>query len=296
MLHLENGELRLDVLDPTHERHLLGLRFCSGGYIWQVHDPSAGPLVTGPQWPHPTPGPYNGQGLPESFRHRTREGRPLTWTGQRGVACGVGEIASDANGDVSLVEPCTWTIAREPDRLVFQTRHTVAGFDCEVTRRLILTGRTVVSESQLTNHADEPMGLEWFAHPFFATGTNGAIRAGLPMGMRLPDNPGFSIEDQVLTPKRPFTHERDGHMDFLQFPPLIAPEFRINHPTLTGVKFTPSFAPSECVVWGNHITFSIEPYHVLNVPPGGTQQWSLRYDFGTVSKIVSDGSNARRPD
>ena len=69
MLSLANRTLRVELLDPADDAARRGPRYCRGGYIWQVHDQQAGPLLTGPEWPHPTPTPFNGQGLPESFRH-----------------------------------------------------------------------------------------------------------------------------------------------------------------------------------------------------------------------------------
>src|SRR6187549_2174877 len=95
MLMLQNRELRINVLEPARDSARLGPRFCWGGYIWQVHDAVAGPIFTGPEWPESAPSPFNGQGLPESFRHRTLEGRPLTWRGDEGVAVGAGTLRRD---------------------------------------------------------------------------------------------------------------------------------------------------------------------------------------------------------
>ena len=128
MLHLANAHLRLDVLDPADatDAARLGPRFCAGGFIWQIHDltaaPAPVPLLAGPEYPSPTPTPFNAQGLPESFRHRTRDGAPLTWNGQRGVALGAGALTADASGQVTLTEPCKWTLTPSTDHLIFQTR------------------------------------------------------------------------------------------------------------------------------------------------------------------------------
>ena len=294
MLHLTNRELRVDLVDPAHDQTLLGTRFCTGGFIWQVTDPAVGPLLTGPQWPNPTPDPFDGQGLPESFRHRTRDGRPLTWHGPHGVALGIGELETDASGSVRLVSPCEWTITQRDSQVRFETRHHAAGFDYELVRTVTLDGRTLSSASALTNRGDAPLLLEWFAHPFFAL-TNGRATVTVPEQSRVADNPGFLLSGNVLTQKRRFEHAKDGHMDFLQLPPKLNPAFRIDHPTLESITLTVSFAPSECVIWGNNVTFSIEPYQTLVLAPGETREWTLRYDFGAVSKIVSPSASGRTP-
>ena len=89
MLQLSNGELRVDLLDPVADAARQGVRYCWGGYIWQVREACGEPLLTGPEWPNATPSAFNGQGLPESFRHTRFEGRPLTWNGDHGLAVGV---------------------------------------------------------------------------------------------------------------------------------------------------------------------------------------------------------------
>ena len=295
MLQLANAELRVDFVDPENDRRLLGTRYCTGGYIWQVTDPEAGPLLTGPQWPNPTPSPFDGQGLPESFRHRTRDGRPLTWHGPHGVSLGIGELTSEPNGEVTLVRPCEWLVSRAEDRLTFETRQSVAGFAYALVRSVTLSNRILMSQTRLTNEGDAPLLLEWFAHPFFAL-TNGFPTAEVPTGTAMRENSGFSLAGTSLTQKRRFEHHNDGHMDFLQLPPSGGSTFRLSHPALTGIRFSTSFAPSECVIWGNDVTFSIEPYQTLVLQPDETRDWTLRYDFGKSSRIVSPTESARTPE
>lgn len=281
MLTLANTDLRVELLDPATDRARLGPRFCWGGYVWQVHDATAGPLLAGPEWPKPDPIAWNGQGLPESFRHRTRDGRQLTWSGPQGVALGAGELAVNAAGEVEVVRPCAWTITPAVDRMVFQTRQQAAGFDYSLLRKIELTGRTVLSVSQLTNHGAAPLTLEWFAHPFFAL-TDGLIQAEVPAGSRLTDNPGFALDGRTLLQKRRFADEKDGQLEHLHLPPGKNLSVQLRHPVARTVDFETSFAPGECLVWGNSNTFSIEPYQTLVLAPGQTRQWSLRYTFGAV--------------
>lgn len=278
MFEIANEALRVDVLDPTVDRARLGARYAWGGYIWQVHDRMAGPLFTGPEWPETSPLPFNGQGLPESFRHRTRDGRPLTWQGDRGLALGVGELATNA-GDTVVVAPCEWQITPFSCGIRFRTHQQVGAIDYQLERTLELFGRDLRSTSRLTNRSRTPLRLEWFAHPFFAL-TNGRIQLELPRETTLAENPGFSLETGAFAFKRTFVGKDDGHLDFLHLPAGQPLQCRLNHPRLTHLDFATTFVPSECLVWGNGNTFSIEPYQVLDLAPLETREWNLRYTFG----------------
>jgi hypothetical protein len=279
VLHLQNRELRLDILDPAADRERLGSRYCWGGYIWQVHDLTRGPLVSGPEFPKPDPGWFNGQGLPESFRHRTRDGAPLTWSGETGLAVGIGTIAAGEKNTTAIIEPCSWNISRQPDHLVFQTRQSAAGFSYELTRKIELNGRSVGSFSQLTNVGDQALTLQWFAHPFWPL-TGGRARIQLPPGTTVPTNPGFSIAtDGTLTFRRAFVGEQDNQFALLTLPPGVELSARFAHPVISGVTFTASFVPNECPVWANAHTVSVEPYLDLRIAPGHSEHWHVQHGF-----------------
>jgi hypothetical protein len=279
MIQLSNRELTLDLLDPDSDPSRLGTRYCWGGYIWQVHDVRHGPLLTGPEWPEPKPTPFNGQGLPESFRFRTRDERALTWNGREGVHLGGGSLRASATGEAEMAEPCRWTLTRQPDRLTYRTSQQAFGYDYELMRRIELTDRTVTSTSLLTNHGTEPLHLEWFPHPFFAL-TDGLVRAEMSPGFSMAENPGFHWKDNVITLKRRFTGPRDGHMELMTPPTTGVLRAQIDHPRLEGVEFETSYTPSECPIWANGLTFSIEPYLAAVLPPGQSHRWNVRYRFG----------------
>lgn len=279
MITLANTELALQLLDPVADRERLGSRYCWGGYIWQVLDAAGAPLVTGPEWPNPAPRPFNGQGLPESFRFRRRSGEALTWDGREGVHLGGGRVGLDAKGEPVVVEPCAWEIERGADRLHFRTAQRAHGYDTALEREVRLEGRTLWSSSRLTNRATRPLSLEWFPHPFFAL-TDRLIEAEVPPACRLADNPGFSLEGRRLASRKRFDGDRDGHMDFLILPPQVPVRARLSHPRLEWVDFATSYAPSECLIWGNGNTFSIEPYLTAVLAPGETREWWVSTAFG----------------
>ena len=284
MAQLSNAQLRIDLLDPVTDRALLGPRFCWGGFIWQVHDQRLGPLLSGPEWPEPAPNPWNAQGLPESFRHRTRGGVALTWQGEHGVAIGAGELCLNDAGEAVVVSPCEWEIASEPSAVNFHTRQRAGGFDYELTRRIELRERIVTSISELTNHAEKPLQFEWFAHPFFAL-TDGLISAEFPEGTKLGENPGFDLVGRTLNQKQRFAAAKAGHMDFLKLPQEGIFSAQLNHPAISRVGFECSFIPTECVIWGNSNTFSIEPYQTIAVASGQTGRWKLEYVFGESTSM-----------
>jgi hypothetical protein len=296
MFELRNRELRVDVLDPVADAARLGTRYCWGGYIWQVHDHTAGPLLTGPEWPEPAPTAFNGQGLPESFRHRTLDGRPLTWRDRRGISPGIGELHRDENDQVSLAQRCPWEITTGAEHLIFATHHEAAGFSYALIRTIVLESRELRSMTALTNTSrQERLTLEWFAHPFFAL-VDSMARVELPADTLLPENPGFSLTGRALTQKRRFVRQDDGHMDrglrLAPGQPLIA---TLPHPALTHIGFETSFAPDSCVIWGNDRTFSIEPYLTLDLAPGETRRWELCYRFGASSGISVSSVSSRSP-
>jgi hypothetical protein len=275
-----NEDLVVELLDLAVDHARLGPRFAWGGYIWQVQDRRVGPLLTGPEWPVATPIPFNGQGAPESFRHRTRDGQPLTWNGTRGVAIGAGEIA-EQTGELRVIAPCAWNVHVAATEARWSTRHAVAEFDYHLERIVALHGRELCSATRLTNHASAPLALEWFVHPFFAL-ADGRIALELPAAATLPENPGFALVAGRLTQQRVFRDQYDGQFELLQLPAGEPLRCRLTHPKLSHVDFATSFVPSACPVWGNSNTFSIEPYLVTTLAPGATLEWELRYGFGAV--------------
>lgn len=282
MLHLDNAQLRVDVLDPAdaadHAR--LGTRFGWGGYVWQVHDRTRGPLLAGPEWPHPEPDPFNGQGLPESIRARELgTNRPLTIDGRVGFAIGIGDVAVGPRNELLLTRPGEWSVAGREAALVFGTAHDAIGLACTVMRTIRLEDRSIVSATEVANTGARAFPLHWFAHPFFPL-DDGMTTCALPAGTTIAVNSGFKLDPGgTLVFQRPFRGPHDGHMAPLQLAPGAALRARIAHPKIDGVTMTTDFTPSACPVWANGHTFSIEPYLLTELAPGASRAWSVRYEF-----------------
>ncbi len=279
MLKLANDQLRIDVLDPTANADLLGPRFCAGAFVWQIHDAAAGPLLSGPEGPEPTPDPFNGHGIPEACRDRARSGQAWLWQDDEGFAPGVGTLQRNADG-VFISQPCNWHLDIGPTRAEFRSRHAAAGYEAELTRTLELDGRTLQSHSRLTNRGKKPMELEWFAHPFFALDSQGAIAVELPPGASIAPDSGFLLEANILRGARRYFGKDDGAFTLPDGLTQRTLDVNISHPALkNGIQFNTDFVPSECPIWMNGFTFSIEPYQRLSVATGETREWQLTYVF-----------------
>lgn len=280
MLQIANRELRVEVLDPTRDADLLGPRFCAGAFVWQIHDHQAGPLLSGPEGPEPKPDPFNGHGLPEACRDRSRSGHKWLWQGDEGFAPGVGTLGRGEDG-VIITQPTTWHLDIGPTRAEFRSRHQAAGYDAELVRTLDLDGRTLRSSSELIYHGSDRMELEWFAHPFFALDDAGMMTVTLPESAHIPAESGFNLVGRSLTPARRYHGAEDGAFVLLEGVSKAPLRVSISHPALpNGIQFSTDFTPSECPIWMNGFTFSIEPYQKLELATGESRTWELKYLFG----------------
>jgi len=286
MLTLSNDALSVALIDPAKlaEQQHLGTRFCWGGYIWQVEDSAAGPLLAGPEWPKPDPLPFNGQGLPESFRsHEFGTGRPLLLEDNRGFIIGIGEVARDREGELVVTVPCPWSITTSHGAIEFCTEQVGNGYACQLTRRVALANRKLISSTRIANLGERPLPLHWFAHPFFALDDR-LLTCQIPAAWNMADNVGFEFDEaHRITFKRRFRDEFDGHFEQLIVDPQTPLRAVLSHPKLTEIVFSTNFAPDTCPIWGNSNTWSIEPYIATELAPGADRSWNLTYEFGPVA-------------
>ncbi len=286
MLTLSNVDLSVALIDPANpaERDLLGTRFCWGGYIWQVEDSQVGPLLAGPEWPKPDPIPFNGQGLPESFRHAEfGTGRQLMLEDGRGFIIGIGEVGPGDEGELSVLKPCPWSITSSHGAIEFCTEQSGNGYTCQLTRRISLENRKLTSSTRLANLGERTIPLHWFAHPFFALDDR-LLTCQIPASWDMAENVGYEFDEaHRLTFKRRFKDEFDGHFEQLIVDPQTPLRATLSHPRLTEVIFSTDFVPSTCPIWGNANTWSIEPYMATELAPGTDRTWNLTYEFGPVA-------------
>jgi hypothetical protein len=285
MLTLSFNSLSVDLLNPAdaRDRSRMGTRFCWGGYIWQVTDQQAGPLLTGPDWPD-DPSPFNGQGAPESFRHAEfGTNRPLMLEDGRGFIIGIGEVAPGLNDELMVTKPCSWSVTRSAAAIDFYTVQTGGAYGCRLSRRIALEGRSVISYTKIVNTGTRPLPVHWFAHPFFAL-THGLISCGIPRSWDMAPNEGFGFDaERRIGMLRHFKTKTDGHFQQLIVGPKTPLRASVSHPRLSKLFFSTDFTPDSCPIWGNSNTWSIEPYIVTELAPGASRAWTLTYEFGAVT-------------
>jgi hypothetical protein len=285
MLTLSLNSLAVDLLNPAdaRERALLGTRYCWGGYIWQVTDDQAGPLLTGPEWPEKSPTPFNGQGAPESFRH-TEFGteKPLILENGRGFIIGIGEVAPGNGDDLIVTKPCSWSVTRSAAAMDFFTVQSGGAYGCRLSRRIALEGRSLLSYTKIINTGTRPLPVHWFAHPFFAL-TQGLISCGIPRSWDMAGNEGFGFDNERrIGMLRHFKDKNDGHFQQLIVGAKTPLRASVSHPRLSKLFFSTDFTPDQCPIWGNSNTWSIEPYIMTELAPGASRAWTLTYEFGAV--------------
>jgi hypothetical protein len=288
MIELRNETLSIDILDPVKDRHLLGTRYCWGGYIWQVSDNQKGPLLSGPDYPSPKPLAFNGQGLPEVLRHSVLfSGKPLTWEKDEGLIMGVGRVQRVGKDDpktpepegLTITEPAPWIIEQWENEIIFSTQGSFEKWVYQLERRISLNGRVITSETTLKNKGQETLPLHWFAHPFFAY-TDGFATCKFHSPISMKDNVGFHLSSGLFSTKKRFIGE-DNHFEMMELPEETNLDVTISHPLIQDIRFSTNFALSMLPIWAGEATISIEPYMVTEISPGKEKKWKLTYQFGT---------------
>jgi hypothetical protein len=279
MLHLTNDNLTIDILDPVADRARLGSRYCAGGYVWQVTDRAHGPRLVGPEWPHPEPDPFNGQGLPDAFE--TAPGADDVPVGGEVLVLGVGMVRRDSETpyhprkNPHVASWATWEVETSPDRITMRTQQAHRDWAFTLTRTVALEGRTLAIGARIQN-TGAPLPLRWFAHPFFPrTPDDRYCRFAPPAA--LPDNPAYTRDaDGWVHMRTDYDWAKGGW-----FQPL---EIAAGEP-LTGEQHTPAglvrvtcdFPVASLPIWANDRTFSWEPYLDTTVAPGAEVTWGMRY-------------------
>jgi hypothetical protein len=115
-----------------------------------------------------------------------------------------------------------------------------------------------------------PLSLRWLPKPVVKWVID-RILSGMSQKMKLH---GREITWQD-TPKGAFFSRLQG------FQQRTEPQWTLEHASSgRWVSESDDFLPTRLVVWGEAHVVSAEVYVDLNVPPGGRQAWSRRYEFG----------------
>jgi hypothetical protein len=270
MYSLKNDFLDVTLLDPVADQDRFGPRYCTGGYIYQITDAQAGPLLSGPTYPDNFNW-FDGQGIPDAFNLgplREPSADPLA------LIIGIGICDLQAN---EVKEFCLWDVTETETAITMQTSQTFHHYDLALERTVALSGRTVRSTTRLINTSRRAIPVRWFPHPFFPhPHTDELCRVNFPVG--LGDSTGYELIDSGFIARKGWPWDA-GHFQALDHNAQSNLVILQKHPILGLIAATCSYAPDFFPIWGNQHTFSWEPYLERTVGAGQTLSWWIDYDF-----------------
>lgn len=271
MYTLANDTLTVSILDPVADRDRFGVRYCTGGYIFQVHDPRLGDLMSGPTYPDSFNW-FDGQGIPDAFNLQ-----PLTGASASdplALVLGIG-LCDLAAKEVRAF--CEWEVSEVANRLTFHTVQRHQNFAVELERAVSLEGRTIRSQTRLWNRGQAPIPMRWFPHPFYPQPeTDELIKLNVPVAEIAGD--GYELRANGFIARRGWPWDT-GYYQPLNHTSLSSLVILQKHPKLGLVAATCSFAPDYFPIWGNPRTFSWEPFLERTVGGGQEMNWWIDYEF-----------------
>jgi len=268
---LKNDSLEVSIIDPVADQDRLGWRYCTGGYIWQVTDSKLGELMSGPVYPD-VPGAYDGQGMPDSFFSIPL--RDIGSTDSRGLIVGVGVCDL---GTKEVLEFCNWQVEQTDNRICMTTTQAFGGYEFELERTVILSGRTVRSQTKINNRMAKALPISWFPHPFFPH-PKGNELCKLNLPAELPEGRGYELADSGFICRKDWA-PTEGYYAPLEFETGKGLVILQKHPLLGLVAGRCSYVPGLFPIWGNCNTFSWEPYFERTAARGQSLDWWIEYDF-----------------
>lgn len=271
MYTLNNAQLQVELLDPAADQARFGVRYCTGGYIFQISDARHGPLLTGPTYPADFNW-FDGQGIPDAFNLAPL--REPTSTSTTSLIIGVGLCDLEAR---QVQEFCAWEVEQQESAVRMRTTQAFQSFELELERTVSLSNRTVRSATRVHNLGKSPFPLSWFPHPFFPqTEADELCRFNIPVGM--PDNPGYALAESGFVVRKAWPDQR-GFYQALDHAAQTGLVVLQRHPALGLVAATCSYVPSFFPIWGNQHTFSWEPFLERTLARGQELTWWIDYTF-----------------
>lgn len=270
MINLTNGALDVQLLDPVADRGKFGVRYCTGGYVYQVRDPVHGNLLSGPTYPDSFNW-FDGQGIPDAFNLG-----PLTSTAAPGEALIIGIGICDLR-ERTVKTYCDWNIVKRADRATFATEQSYEGRAFTLIREVSLEQRTVRSRTVLTNTGRAEVSVRWFPHPFYPQpDTDELLWVNAPLRWR--DDSGYTLLPNGFIARSgwPWSEGKYLPLDHDATAPLVLLQ---RHPRLGVVAASCSYVPDFFPIWGNGTTFSWEPFLERTVAGGQTLDWWIDYSF-----------------
>lgn len=273
MLQLSNATLQVDILDPQADQERFGVRYCTGGYIFQVEDSQHGPLLSGPTYPRSFNW-FDGQGIPDAFNLR-----PLRQpeSAEQALIIGIGMCDLQQK---RILEPCAWDIMSSATAIQMRTSQQYASYALVLERRVSLHERSVISHTRLENTGEAFIPVCWFPHPFFPHPQTDEL-CRLNIDYTLPATAQYyTISASGYLARKDWDwNDARGHYQALDHSAHTNLVIMQRHPLLGMLGATCSYVPSFFPVWGNPFTFSWEPFLERMLASGQSLEWSISYDF-----------------
>jgi hypothetical protein len=270
VIELTGAGLTVQLLDPRADRARFGVRYCTGGYVFQVRDDRHGDLLSGPTYPHDFNW-FDGQGIPDAFNLGPLASR----TDPRdALVIGIGRCDLHERDVRSF---CDWQVTRNESSVTFTTEQSFEDWLFTLTRRVSLVGRTLRSTTRLANAGSAYVPVRWFPHPFYPQpASDELLWVNAPLRWR--DAAGYTRLPNGFIARTGWPW-RDGHylpLDHDATAPLVLLQ---RHPALGLVTAACSYVPDFFPIWGNGATFSFEPFLERTVAAGQSLDWSIDYTF-----------------
>jgi len=278
MYKLKNGSIKVEIIDPKKDAHLLGSRYCSGGYIFQIEDAAKGRVLSGPTFGSGSFNTFDGQGAPEVFLNALCEEK--AGVGDLVLVPGVGTVirTSDitpfhARNNPNVKEFSVWDIVCRPQEFEARARQVLDEYDFDIIRRVSLEQRRVISATTFTNR-EKSINLRWFPHPFFPPGVCRFVNR-----ITVPENPGYFVNEQGWVEQKP---DYDWSKGLFQPLTIMGDEpFHavIKHPLVGSVDALCDYAAAVLPMWANSRALSFEPYFEKTVGAGESASWKIEYSL-----------------
>jgi hypothetical protein len=279
MYMLKSESLTVHVLDPVADKDKLGTRYCTAGFIFQVDDAARGPLMSGPTYPA-SYNLFDGQGIPDAFQPHPVLSEDADGSPVLALGIGIGIIDQKAN---TVIERTSWKVTRGDGEIQFQTAQAGPNGQLSFTleRRVTLRGRTIRSETSMTNTGKRHVPFQWYPHPFFPLYPTGeCCRMSVPT--TLPENAGYEVAPSGFLRMKHLPWKREINENYFQLvghPGDRPVSFVQKHPLTSLVTAATDYVPTRLPVWGNGFTFSFEPYYERTLSQAETARWAMTYDF-----------------
>jgi hypothetical protein len=221
--------------------------------------------------------------LPEVFELALGQDRAAV--GDEVYVIGVGRVRRESavrpfhvRDNPNVTERARWELGVTKTTFTARSNARFEDFGFDLTRRLVLSGRTLESSTELVNAGERELPVRWFAHPFFPWPEGDCCRLSLehalPPGAPLVENSRGFLE------RRPGIPWEAGHYLVPRVP--LGGELGIEqrHPTAGVVRIECRFLLGGLALWGNVRTFSVEPFFQTVIAKGASASWAIAYRLG----------------